>query len=385
MTIVELLRRRPRLLALGEPTHFEDVLLQTRNDLFRQLVEQEGYRAIAIESDCLMGLIVDDYVVSGEGTLDDVMERGFSHEFGRCPGNRALVSWLRAYNQSRPPAERVHFAGFDGPLEITGGASPRQALMSLHGYLAARVGRLPCTAGELDRLIGDDDRWPNPAAMMNPSESVGRTPDAVQLSLLAADLAALLEAETPVLGEGLDRARLYARTATGLLHYHRCMADPTPARLNRVLDQRAAMMTANLLAVTAIHGPAMAFAQNSHLQRARSTITLGGPPLHWWSAGARAATHLGDDYAFAAMALGTIPHRGVGTPSPDTIEGLLYESPSARQIVDPRSLPTNLTPRVSPWFGYAPLDPAHLPTIDALVYIKDSPARDDGQGDNHSD
>lgn len=51
---------RPRLLALGEPTHGEDALLELRNELFRQLVEQEGYRTITIESDCLRGLIVDD-------------------------------------------------------------------------------------------------------------------------------------------------------------------------------------------------------------------------------------------------------------------------------------------------------------------------------------
>src|ERR1044072_444617 len=59
---------RPRLLAVGEPTHGEHTLLDLRNQLFRQLVEQEGYRTIAIESDCVRGLLVDDYVTSGTGT-----------------------------------------------------------------------------------------------------------------------------------------------------------------------------------------------------------------------------------------------------------------------------------------------------------------------------
>ena len=148
-----LLPARPRLLALGEPTHGEDALLDLRNELFRQLVEQEGYRTIAIESDCLMGLVVDDYVTSGAGTLDDVMERGFSHGLGAFAANRELVRWMRAYNDGRPASERLRFAGFDGPLEITGAASPRQALTALHGYLAARVDAdlLPCTAETLDR------------------------------------------------------------------------------------------------------------------------------------------------------------------------------------------------------------------------------------------
>jgi len=113
-TVMGLLPVRPRLLALGEPTHGEDVLLELRNDLFRQLVEQERYRTIAIESDCMMGLVVDDYVTSGTGTLDEVMERGFSHEWGAFAANRELVHWMRAYNDGRPPSEQLRFAGFDG-------------------------------------------------------------------------------------------------------------------------------------------------------------------------------------------------------------------------------------------------------------------------------
>src|SRR5687768_1171975 len=136
--VLKLLPARPRLLALGEPTHGEDVLLEVRNALFRQLAEV-GYRTIAIESDCMMGLVVDDYVTSGTGTLDEVMERGFSHEWGAFPGNRELVRWMRAHNDGRPAAERLRFAGADGPLEISHAASPRQAVTALHGYLADRV------------------------------------------------------------------------------------------------------------------------------------------------------------------------------------------------------------------------------------------------------
>ena len=241
-TVMGLLPARPRLLALGEPTHGEDVLLDLRNDLFRQLVEQEGYRTIAIESDCMMGLVVDDYVTSGTGTLDEVMERGFSHEWGAFAGNRELVRWMRAYNDGRPASERLRFAGFDGPLEITGAASPRQALTALHAYLTAWVDAdlLPCTAETLDRLLGADDRWTNPAAMMDPSQSVGQTPEAKQLRLLADDLVALLDAQTPHLiaassPDDWDRARLYGRTATGLLRYHFWMADTSPSRMARLL------------------------------------------------------------------------------------------------------------------------------------------------------
>jgi len=379
--VLRLLPARPRLLALGEPTHGEDVLLELRNDLFRQLVEQQGYRTIAIESDCLMGQVVDDYVTSGTGTLDEAMERGFSHEWGAFPGNRELVRWMRAYNDGRT-GDRLRFAGFDGPLEITAAASPRQALTALHAYLAARVDAdlLPCTAESLDRLLGADDRWTDPAAMMDPSRSVGRTPEATRLRLVADDLVALLEAHLPHLVAAsspadLDRARMFGRTATGLLRYHFWMADTSPSRLTWLLSVRDSMMAANLLAI-AERGPALVTAHNGHLQRDKSTMRMGGLPREWWSAGAIVSARLGEQYAFLATALGTIRHHGVGTPPPDTVEGLLYALPEDRYVVDARRLAATLdptpAPRVSPWFGYAPLDPAHLAGIDGLVFVRDT-------------
>jgi erythromycin esterase-like protein len=384
--VMELLPARPRLLALGEPTHGEDVLLDLRNDLFRQLVEREGYRTITIESDCMMSLVVDDYVTSGTGNLDEVMERGLSHGFGASAANRELVRWMRAHNDGRPASERLRFAGFDGPLEITGAASPRQALTALHRYLTAWVdaGLLPCTTETLDRLLGTGDRWTNPAAMMDPSQSIGQTPEAKQLRLLADDLVALLDAQTPHLiaassRDDWDRARMYGRTATGLLRYHFWMADTSPSRMARLLDLRASMMAANLLAIAdgAERGPALVYAHNGHLQRDKSSMRMGGLALEWWSAGAIVSARLGAGYAFLATALGTIRHHGVGTPHPDTIEGLLYALPEDRYIVDAPQLAAALgdarpTLRVSPWFGYAPLDPAHMASTDGIAFVKDA-------------
>jgi erythromycin esterase-like protein len=379
-----LLPARPRLLALGEPAHGEDVLLGLRNDLFRQLATQEGYRTITIESDCVMGLAVDDYVTSGTGTLDEVMARGFSHGFGAFAANRELVRWMRDYNDGRPVPERLRFAGFDGPLETAAAASPRQALTALHAYLAAWAGPglLPCTAETLGRLLGADGQWANPAAMMDPSQSVGQSPEARQLRLLADDLAALLGSQAPHLiaassRDAWDRARVYGRTATGLLRYHFWMADTSPARMARLLDARASMMAANLLA-TAERGPALVHAHNGHLQRDKSTMRMGGLALEWWSAGAIASAHLGEGYAVLATALGTIRHHGVPAPPPDTIEGLLYTLPWDRCVIGTRPLAAALggvtpAPRVSPWFGYSPLDPAHAASNDGIVFVKDAP------------
>ncbi|WP_318211467.1 erythromycin esterase family protein [Streptomyces sp. SJL17-1] len=394
--VMGLLRGRPRLLALGEPTHGEDALLHVRNELFRQLVEQEGYRTITIESDCMRGLLVDDYVTTGDGTLDEVMERGFSHGWGASAANRELVRWMRAFNDGRPASDRLRFAGFDGPLEITGAESPRAALTALHGHLSARVDTdlldSICTAETLDRLLGPDDRWTNPAAMRDPSRSVGRSAEATELRLLADDMVGLLDVRTPHpvargrRDEG-DRARLYGRTATGLLRYHYWMADTSPSRMARLVSLRDRMMADNLLALAGADGavapasrvdrsPVLVHAHNGHLQRHRSSMRMGGLPVEWWSAGAIVSAQLGDEYAFLATALGTIRHRGVDVPPAETVEGLLYAGPEECSVVDARGLAATLgeplpAPRASPWFGYAPLDPAHLADSDGLVFVKD--------------
>ncbi|MEU1435768.1 erythromycin esterase family protein [Streptomyces sp. NPDC005786] len=381
--VMGLFPARPRLLALGEPTHGEDALLDLRNELFRQLVEQEGYRTIAIESDCLRGLIVDDYVTTGTGTLDDVVEHGISHGWGASEANRELVRWMRAHNEGRPASEQVRFAGFDGPLEIEGAASPRQALTALHSYLVGAgvdADLFPCTTESLDRLLGADDRWTEPAAMRDPSRSMGRSAAAGRLGLLADDLVALLGEQAPHLlaatsAEAGDRARLYGRTATGLLRYHSWMADTSPSRLARLVAVRDRLMADNLLALAA-RGPVLVHAHNAHLQREMSSMRMGGKPLEWWSAGALVSAELGDAYAFVATALGTIGHRGVDAPPPDTVEGILYALAEERCVIDARQLASAFgdmvpAPRVSPWFGYAALDPARLAGSDGMVFVKD--------------
>ena len=136
------------------------------------------------------------------------------------------------------------------------------------------------------------------------------------------------------------------------------------------------MMAANLLAIAA-RGPALAFAHNGHLQRDESSMRMGGQRLEWWSAGAIVSAHLGEEYAFLATGLGTIRHHGVDTPPPDTIEGILYALPEDRYLVDARQLAAVVSdstpaPRVSPWFGYAPLDPAHVTGYDGIAFVKDA-------------
>jgi erythromycin esterase-like protein len=382
VSVLGLFATRPRVLALGEPVHGEQALLGLRNELFRELVEEHGYRTVALEVDCLKALVVDDYVTTGTGTLDEAVRCGFSHGWGAFAGNRELVRWMRAYNEVRPASQWLRFAGVDGPLEITGAASPGPALTALHAYLAGWVDAdlLACTAETLGELLGAEGRWTDPAAMRDPSVSVGRTPEAGRLRLLADDLVALLEAQAPYLvavssEADLDRAHLYGRTAVGLLRYHFWMADASPGRLSRMVGLRDSMMAANLVAL-AERGPVVVSAHNGHLQRHRCSMRMGGQVLRWWGAGAIVGARLGDGFVSLATAVGTITHRGVDVPAPHTVEGLLYALPQARCVVDTGRLVSILgdvppAPRESAWYGYSPLDPAEVAGMDGIVFVRD--------------
>ena len=390
---------RPRLLGLGEPMHGEEDFPLLRNRMFRYLVEREGYLSVAIESDCLAALTVDAYVAGGEGSLDEVMERGFSHGFGALGANRELVAWMREHNRDRPPADRLRFYGFDAPTELTGAASPRGALAALHGYLAAHLPAdlLPCSLETIEGLVGDDGRWMDPAAAMDPSRSVGASREAGELRLLADDLDALLRSESPRLvaaaqEEDWWRACLHGRTAAGLLRYHAAMADGSGSRaaqISRLMGRRDTMMSENLQAIAAREarrGPTLVFAHNSHLQKGRSGWQLpvgwGGGTVSWWSAGAIAGAQMGDRYAFLASALGSAAEQGLGVPGPDTLEGALYAVAEGRCIFDSKRLAEtirgrspNLTPRTdaSTNHGYFALNPDRLDGTDGVVFVKDIP------------
>lgn len=311
----------PHLLGLGEPTHGVEAFPLWRNRIFQTLVETQGFRSIAIESDIIAGLQVDAHIASGQGTLDEVMTGGFSHGFGGVQANRDLVVWMRQFNAGRNEMDRVRFYGFDPPIENMWAASPRHVLLALWDFLAPRFSHLPADRATLEHLCGDDARWTNQAAAMDPSQSIGATADAWHLRALADDLLGFLETQRPGLGAQpeLWEARLHARTALGLLRYHANLATPSADRISQMLALRAVMMADNLRAIAereVERGPTLVFAHNSHLQRGASQIRMETMNADWWPAGAHLLGR-GTPYAVIAMSSG----EGAALLLPDAGEG----------------------------------------------------------------
>ncbi len=271
------------LLGFGEALHGGEDILILRNRLFQRLVEAHGYSAIAIESSFPRAHMVNEYVAGrGPTSYEAVQDTGFSHGFGRLDANRELVEWMRRYNAEH--GVKLQFYGFDSPTEMTSTDSPGQLLNFVLDYLAS----VDSAASQAYRerivpLLGQDSDWENPAAMMDPTKSVGRSPAANALRIETEDLITELHARRPELVAKSDQSRYseaiqYASLSRQLLSYHAALARNSDERTAKLLGIRDAIMANNLAYIVSRErgrGKVLAFAHNSHLQRGKAQWQLG--------------------------------------------------------------------------------------------------------------
>jgi Erythromycin esterase homolog len=241
------------LLGFGEALHGGEDILILRNQLFQRLVKTHGYSAIAIESSFPRARVVNEYIICcGPASYEAVQDLGFSHGFGQLDANRELVEWMRQYNADPSHCVKLQFYGFDSPTEMTVSDSPRQVLHFVLDYLASIDG----ASGQehrkhIDQLLGQDSDWENPAAMIDPTESIGLSPAATALRIETEDLISELCARRPELLAKSDKSRYleathYASVARQLLNYHAALAQNSGNRLVRLLGIRDALMADNL-------------------------------------------------------------------------------------------------------------------------------------------
>ena len=102
-----------RLVLLGEPVHGSHEPLAFRNRLFRELVTQAGFSAIALETSFPDATQMQTYIDGGPGTARDVARRGFTWRFGDFGENVELLEFMRAWNADPAHRTRLHIYGID--------------------------------------------------------------------------------------------------------------------------------------------------------------------------------------------------------------------------------------------------------------------------------
>jgi len=100
------------LVGLGEATHGNAEFQALRLTVLKRLVMQ-GYRAFAMEIDFGEGLMVDAYIQGVEsGDASEIVGR-LGYPIARTAQTVELIEWMRAYNASASPEDRLRFYGFD--------------------------------------------------------------------------------------------------------------------------------------------------------------------------------------------------------------------------------------------------------------------------------
>ena len=106
-----------RIVMIGEATHGTHEFYRERALITQRLIEEKGFSGVAVEADWPDAYRVNRYV-RGEGSDEDAaMSVG---DFGRFPmwmwrnaDVLNFIGWLRAHNDTQPPAERAGFYGLD--------------------------------------------------------------------------------------------------------------------------------------------------------------------------------------------------------------------------------------------------------------------------------
>ena len=327
------------LLGFGEALHGGEEILMLRNRLFQRLVEMHGYRAIAIESSFPRAHLVNEYVAGrGPVSFEDVQDTGFSHGFGRLDANRELVEWMRRYNADPSHCIKLQLYGFDIPGLAAGIASPSQVLHFVLDYLASidsAIGKLH--RQNIDSLLGPDSDWENPAAMADPTKSVGLSATATALRIATEDLITELGTRRPelVANSDLDRyleAVHYATVARQLLNFHAASAQKSSELYSRLLGIRDASMADNLAYIVDCEhgrGKVLAYAHNSHLQRGKAVL----PWATWWPAGSHLHEMFGQRYAVIGSAVGISDANGIVRPGVGTLEARLTAVPGPARFI----------------------------------------------------
>jgi erythromycin esterase len=331
-----------RVVALGEPAHGAHEPLAFRNRLFRYLVEELGFTAIAIESGLPEARRVQDFVAGGSGDAGQIVRDNLTWGFGEYHENEDLVQWMREYNANPAHRNKVRFYGMDLSL---GASTPTS--VSLDAALSY-LNRVDSTSAQRMRST----LQPFLSRLAGATSASFSSADHDAMSAAIDDLIALLERERPAFitaapvadYEWALRDAVVARQADRLFRVlpPDVPNEGVPPTAWRASSARDAAMAENVLWVLAQEGPAgrvLVYAHNAHVKNAR---TEGGV----WSAferppnamGMYLRSQLGDDLVIiGTSSAGNAGGLPVATPDSGSVEATLARVGPPRFLIDLRA------------------------------------------------
>jgi erythromycin esterase len=102
-----------QIVGLGEATHGSKEFFEAKHRIFKYLAENMNHRAFGFECDFAESLYIDAYITTGTGNIDQIMKTKMHFWAWRTNEVKALLEWMKQYNQGKRQDEQLHFYGFD--------------------------------------------------------------------------------------------------------------------------------------------------------------------------------------------------------------------------------------------------------------------------------
>ncbi|MFC5149447.1 erythromycin esterase family protein [Streptomyces aureoversilis] len=98
--LAEDISAKATVVGIGESTRFSRETFGVRDQLFRRLVQDHGFRALAVQDNAVVAARLDRYVLAGDGSAESALEGAWrpwrTHEMA------AALEWIRAFNRDHP-------------------------------------------------------------------------------------------------------------------------------------------------------------------------------------------------------------------------------------------------------------------------------------------
>ncbi|MEZ4300599.1 MAG: erythromycin esterase family protein [Polyangiaceae bacterium] len=350
---------------LGESFHTSGGFYELKHRVFRYLVQDMGFRVLAMETPWLTAESVSHYVETCEGTPRDALNGVFS--VFRSEETAALVQWMCEWNAAHP-TDRVHFYGFDVQREAKPNA---QALIAYLDTLGVPAGH-PWIDGirSCDGVV--DSFYPFqqfPAARYEECQS----------ALSAVE--AYFDAEEPAIRNATSRdalaeARIHLRAEQGVQE----LEYKAPGNIFDAVAARDLVMAYMVEAIHDLqfpHARTAVWAHNGHV------IDNSTDALDYISTGTHLSESLGDKYRIVGLGahVTQVNWPAVGLCGPvdfetdGLVEDALHDLGLGDLIVDmsPRgSFTSFIDPEVE--YSIGGFYYSSLPgNMDALLYLEESP------------
>lgn len=102
-----------KIVGLGEATHGTKEFFQMKHRIFKYLVENHDFKVFAFECDMGESYYVNNYIINGEGDIDDLMINIMHFWTWRTEEVKELIVWMKEYNEDKIDEDKIYFIGVD--------------------------------------------------------------------------------------------------------------------------------------------------------------------------------------------------------------------------------------------------------------------------------